>query len=316
MQLYVGNYAGNGTDNRSITGVGFQPHLVIVMAREARSNVAKNADMSGDGTVFIGHDGTETTDAIQAFETDGFQVGTFTDVNQSGLTYDFIAVRDNSAGDFAYGVYTGNGTDDRNVVTGLSFQPDLVVVKRRNGSDRAVIRHKDQTGDNTLPVIESSSQSNLIQAFNSDGFQVGSDNRVNGNTFTYMWFAFKEASGIVKISSYTGNGTDDRNITGVGFDPEIVWHKDNNGTDGHFLSASAGMSVNQTKPFSGFGWPLADNIQDLITDGFQVGTDRVNTSSSTNFYVCFRTGTSGGGAAGVENWPILRPHSNHWGWRY
>ena len=301
MQLKISNFTGNGTDNRSITGVGFQPDLVMTMAREARGAMAKVAGMTGDVAVNIGPDGSERADEIQAMESDGFQVGTGVDSNQNTLVYDYLAVRDNGNNDFATGVYTGNGVDDRAVVTGLGFQPDYIVVKQRNGTNRAVMRHKDLGGDNTLPFIENSAAANCIQSVTSDGFTVGTDNRVNGNTLTYMWFAFKVTANIVAMGNYAGNDTDNRDITGVGFNPEMVIHKDNNNTDGHALSATSGMALNQCRPFAGFFYPEGDAIQDIITDGFQVGVNRVNTGGATSYWIAFLSGTSSPAAAGIPN---------------
>ena len=63
---------------------------------------------------------------------------------------------------------------------------------------------------------------NRITSLNADGFSVGSDNTANKNGTIFYYVAFNDVSGIVDANSYTGNGTDNRNITGVGFQPEYV----------------------------------------------------------------------------------------------
>lgn len=292
MQIKIGNYTGNGSDNRSITGIGFQPDMVFVGRQGGGWNFARVVGMTGDVCVPWGGDGGEFDNRIQAIESDGFQVGTNGDTNENTGAYNYIAVRDDGVDDFSAGIYTGNGTDNRDI-TGLGFQPDFIVVKRRNGSDRAVWWHKSLGGDNSLPFIETGAGGNRIQGVGADGFQVGTDGQVNSTSQTYMYVAFKEVAGLLKASSFAGNGSDDRNITGLGFDPEFVMGKGNGGTNAHSYFTFSNWSVNQSKPFSAWGWPIDNTIQDIITDGFQVGTaNGINQSGITTYYVGIKSGSS------------------------
>lgn len=293
LQIKIGSYVGNGSDDRNITGVGFDPEFVFIARPGASWNFAIIPGLTAGYSIPLGGDGGEYDDRIQALITDGFQVGTNGDTNASSVTYQYLAVVDTVGSSFATGIYTGNGTDDRNI-TGVGFQPDLVIVKRTNGADRAIFWHKSQGGDNSLPMIETSSSGNKIQGVHSDGFQVGTDSAVNSSSQTYAYIAFKEVSGLVAVSSYAGNGTDDRNITGLGFDPEFVMAKGNGGSNGHAYFAFAGWSANESKPMSGWGFPVDNTIQDLITDGFQVGTSNgINQSSITTYYLALTSGSSG-----------------------
>ena len=45
---------------------------------------------------------------------------------------------------------------------------------------------------------------------------------MNQNGVTYYWTAFLERPGQMKVGSYTGNGNDNRSLTGVGFQPGYV----------------------------------------------------------------------------------------------
>jgi hypothetical protein len=95
----TGTYAGNGADNRNITGVGFTPSWAMV--RSGSTNVANPApsvqrpsSLAGDSSMRF--DGTaNAANQIQALQADGFQLGTSANVNNALLTptYHYLAVR-------------------------------------------------------------------------------------------------------------------------------------------------------------------------------------------------------------------------------
>src|SRR6056300_351583 len=128
--------------------------------------------------------------------------------------------------------WTGNGTSQD--ITGLKFQPDLVIIK--NLSTARYWRLQDSvrgaTGTDTMLYTNNSSNaanySNAITSFNSDGVSLGTDVGVNesGKNFVgYFWkagegttssntegsitstvSAASEVTGM-SIAKYTGNGT-------------------------------------------------------------------------------------------------------------
>src|SRR3954447_20449763 len=88
----------------------------------------------------------------------------------------------------ASGSYTGNGTDNR-AITGVGFQPDVVMVKSDDNSGVAEIRTSTMAGDATKPMTGNTAlTANLIQSLDSNGFTIGGgggSNPVNksGSTF-------------------------------------------------------------------------------------------------------------------------------------
>ena len=56
----------------------------------------------------------------------------------------------------------------------------------------------------------------------ADGFQVGTASNVNTANVVYYYLAFKNASDSFQSGTYTGNNTDNRSVTGVGFKPDFV----------------------------------------------------------------------------------------------
>src|SRR6185436_13402520 len=94
--MKVGTYTGNGT-TQSITGVGFQPELVMLLGNNAQRAVAR---YSGAARTYGFDASTGVTTGVTAFGADGFSVG----------------------------AYTGNNTDNRSITT-PSFQPEFVMVR-------------------------------------------------------------------------------------------------------------------------------------------------------------------------------------------
>ena len=113
------------------------------------------------------------------------------------------------------------------------------------------------------------------------GFTVGTTNNASGGI--YYFVAFPEASGSIDVGTYTGDGSDDRSVTGVGFEPDYVLTKNAGG--------AIGAVSNQTESYGDYSSYFTDTanlvnaVQGLEGDGFQVGTsDRANASATTYYY--------------------------------
>jgi hypothetical protein len=98
-RIKVGSYTGNGNDNRSIIGLGFQPDAVFIHKIETGVSVQlafKINDASVDQTWRSATSGTNprvVADLIQALESDGFQVGADSVVNENGKTFNYFAMK-------------------------------------------------------------------------------------------------------------------------------------------------------------------------------------------------------------------------------
>ena len=124
LRMYSGSYVGNGVDDRLISGIGFQPDMVIVKQLDASNEAQIRLSNMPDGISkqMVGST-TAYLDRIQSFDTDGFVVGVNNDVNAVGKNYIFMAFQTGSK--FVIGTYNGDGTTGR-PIDGLGFQPDLV----------------------------------------------------------------------------------------------------------------------------------------------------------------------------------------------
>lgn len=286
LNVKVGSYTGNGSDPQTISGVGFLPKVVIVWATLGAGDqwgaCYKTTDMTTGATgrtSAAGENGFFETGLIDSFTSDGFLVRA--QRNTNGTVYYYLAL---GGTDVVTGTYTGNGSDNRSI-TGIGFKPAWVVTQ--GGSSHSF--HKSTaTGDSTDSAQYFSTlanTSNLIQALESDGFQVGNAaGGANVNATVYYYFAVAPVANIAS-GTYTGNGSDNRNITGIGFNPTAVIVKQSSTAQARSYSGNSGDSSNFSRANSA---PAANGIQSLITDGFQVGTDStVNTNTSTYYWVAF-----------------------------
>lgn len=292
MQVATGSYTGNGSDDRAITGVGFQPDFVWIRPNASEATVWRTSTMGADSTALI-TSAANVANAIQAFTSDGFQIGTAANVNTNGTAYYYLAVRDNGAGDFHVGTYTGNGSDSRNI-TGAGFQPAMVMTKAE--TNRAGCwRSAAHSGDDAAYFTGTANGADRIQSFGADGFQVGTSVVANENGVTYHYVAFGTVSGHTAAGTYTGNGSDDRDITGAGFQPGFVLVK-NAGAIYAYVWIDTMASGYSGTPGA---YSLATNgIQAAISDGFQVGTaDNVNQSTVAHYWFALKPGTTSNGCS-------------------
>lgn len=94
-RIDTGTYTGNGADNRSIPGVGFQPEYVIARANDianARRGVHRSKHLTGDATLNFTNV-ANGANLVQALQPDGFQVGSDATVNANGVTYHYVAFK-------------------------------------------------------------------------------------------------------------------------------------------------------------------------------------------------------------------------------
>lgn len=88
LQIKTGTYTGDGTDDRGITGVGFQPVFVVIY-QHSDDPVVLKADCD---TTYAKRTGAGyVKNYIQSLDADGFTVGSANDVNQNGQTYTYVA---------------------------------------------------------------------------------------------------------------------------------------------------------------------------------------------------------------------------------
>ncbi len=285
MLVAVGGYTGDGIDNTGITGVGFEPDFVLIKGNDSTNSapICKVSAMAGDFAVEVGQSTASTTNMIQTLDADGFTIGNDEHANENGVVYKWIAIKDDGNGDFAVGTYEGDGIDDTEI-TGLGFDPVCVWVLRSGGS--SAWRTTDNISNESMVFNGSGDATNEIQDFVTDGFEIGTNSRVNTDGVNYWWVAWKAVANAIEDGIYTGDGNDNRNITTAGFNSSYVMIKHDGIEIGRWHTTD--FTTNTDAAF-GNGSFSANRIQDIITNGFQVGTDAdVNTLDESYRFFLFK----------------------------
>ena len=288
--METGTYTGNGAYQR-IEGLSGQPDLLIIKGETAQNAVYRTKAMPVNSTAYVGASTANLGGAITSLNHDGFNVGNSATVNTNGIVYHYQAFYNAYDGldhsgseDFTLGSYVGNGVDNRNIDT-LPFQPDMVWLKR-SGASAGAFRTSAHTGDNASFFINTADTSNLIQSFETNGFQIGTNASSNTAANIFWYVAFKE-SGKFKVGKYTGDGLDDRDITSPGHTPDLVWVKRDSNVLG--LLRPATLSGDNTFYFSATA-QVAGRIKSIIANGFRIGTQaEVNTNAVGYYFASWST---------------------------
>lgn len=282
MRIKFGTYSGNG-GTKAVTGVGFQPDLVLVCSINGQSDsLFKTDKMSGVNSLGLRLDAGNLTDGITAFGADGFTLGANTLGNNNGSTYVYMAVEDDGSGDFGTFSYTGDGADNH-AITGLGFAPTFAMLKGIQ-SVTGCFRFGTAGSNSTSIFYTDQNQSGLVKTLDSDGLTLGTSSIANANGVVFHGFAFKKVDGRAFCFTYTGNGSDSQNKVQPGFPLGFAILKSRGSSDEHVFRM-AGHSGDNSQPFTGAQG--ANKIQTFSSIlGFQVGTD-ATVNGNTKTYDAF-----------------------------
>ncbi len=282
----VGSYEGTGTP-QCIRGVGFQPVLVIIKGDVGEPTVWRSSSMEGDFTTDFVSAQAPFEDGITSLDPDAFSVGEDARVNAEGVGYDYVAFADSP--DIKAGSYTGDDMDDRSI-SGVGFRPALVFLRVTEGRS-AVWRPESFPEGMSDAFSHAGDVGNLIQGFEADGFQVGSDAFVNLAGFIYHYIAFPEVPGHLTTGTYTGDGSNNREVADVGFQPDYVWVKrasEEGEPEDEPVHRPSSLAGDATLSFGNIT-NASDQITDLLPDGFEVGSEpAVNSEGETYYYVAWK----------------------------
>src|SRR3954469_3810778 len=102
-----GSYTGTGADDRPVTGLGFQPEVLMIKGAGATPAVIKISSLAGANSKTMDVAGSFTLTGIKSFTATGFTVGTHDNVNKLGTVYYFIAF--DAGTDLVVSSYGGDG---------------------------------------------------------------------------------------------------------------------------------------------------------------------------------------------------------------
>ena len=265
---------GDDTD----TGVGFQPDMTWIKQRNSpvRRHHIQDSLRTAGRSLFPNDTTSEevTSSYVTSFDSDGFSLGTSSEVNGSGKKYvawNWLSATSansgnethNSSSGWSIIKWTGDsssyGSDSvQSVNHSLGVAPEMIIAKNRTkdsienyfyGNYDWVVYHKDLSSDNYVGLNSSSSEAShdgyLISSgsssvsFGNDMYTsslfMNADGSLGGYTAdTYVAYLFASVDGVCKVGSYTGTGVSDGAFVYTGFRPAFVMGK-RKGSGGWFL---------------------------------------------------------------------------------
>ena len=307
-------YSGTGSSN-ALTGLNFQPDFVWIKNRTDTSNHRAFDAVRGANKRLTPNDtGAEstTTQELMSFNSNGFTVGTETDVNGSGQNFVSwnwkagTAVSGattgsgtaktytgsvNTTSGFSIVSYIGNGTAGHTIPHNLGVAPTCIILKRYDGgTTRWFVYSKDNGNTAWLELNTSDSIWNSRTEWNSTTptssvFSVGNQSDINADGYTYVAYCFADIQGYSKFGTYTGNGSTDGTFVYTGMKPALVILKKNSsaGTDWQLYD-------DKRLGYNGGDRSLAPNSTaaeetgqgkiDLLSNGFKLRTSSANQNAS------------------------------------
>lgn len=282
LTFSYGKYVGNDGATQAITGIGFQPDLLIVKADGAYQGWMVHKDMSAGNAKGLVGTGALVTGRISTIDADGFTVGTHDEANKASVEYYFIAF--DASSDFVLGSFVGTGAK---TISGLSFQPEMVWLMGAASGDNACAVLRPDGHDNATLAWDGYDAWDHIATFESDGFTTNW--RTNGSD-TYYWVAIDASASNLELGEFVGDGNDNYNITAPGFQPDFSMVIANGGANPQFRLGN--MPINESLEFAAVG-AAANKIQQTMATGLQVGDDAtVNELNTKITWLAYGGGTN------------------------
>jgi len=245
-------WTGDGTDNRSITGVGFQPDLTWIKPRsEAQWHNLYDAIRGANKAIYPNDSYVEETlaETFESFAADGFTVSYRSQspvTNKDTITYVAWNWKANGSGSAntdgsinstvsanttaGFSIVTFTGTSGTGTIGhGLSQAPETIWHKNREATASWTIYHAGVASDPATDYLQfnstnAASDNNTVwndTAPTSSVFSVGQGSMTSGDDS--VAYCFHSVEGFSKFGSYIGDGTSDNGpYIYTGFKPRLV----------------------------------------------------------------------------------------------
>jgi len=294
-------YTGNATDDRNLTNSAnagdFKPDWLWLKERSSTSShMIHDSNRGTSQAVFSDTDGAqdEDTNRVQAFQTNGFQVGTASTVNQNTITMVAwqwkcnggtkadnddgsvtVNLQVNQEAGFSIGTYSGTGSE-LTVGHGLGVTPKMHITKKLNAADAWNVYHESLGNTHGLRLNNGDAKEDFgfygDTSPTSSVFTVGgvtNNDRLNTNGGSYVFYSFAEKQGYSRFGSYVGNANANGTFVYLGFKPAWVLIKKS--------SAGENWSIvdNKRSPFNVMDERLVPNSS-AVEESNQGGGDSID----------------------------------------
>ena len=327
-------YTGDGS-SRTITlpdtDADTAPDLVWIKQRagDATSHTVFDSVRGVQEAIFTNNVNAETTrtDAVSAFNTDGFDLGSNADLNANTETYVAWCWKANGSGSsntdgtinttktsanttagFSINTFTGSGSN-ATIGHGLGAVPTMIISKETGGTNAWYVYHKANGNTHGLRLSSNDAKEDDATLWNdttptSSVYSVGTNTGTNDSS-AMVSYVFTDVQGYSKFGSYTGNGNADGPFVPLTFRPAWILTKrvDSTGNwnlfDNRRTGATKESTIGKANPLELLLHPdlgnsaanVADggHTMDGLANGFKIRSTSAisNASGGTYVYACF-----------------------------
>ena len=312
-------YTGNG-GTISITNGGnsdLKPDWVWIKNRTQYQHQAYDTNRGATKKFLVSNDDAESTDtnALTAFNTDGFSTGTNVGVNQNStghVAWQWKAnggttasntdgsltstVQANTTAGFSIITYTAADSDEV-IGHGLGVKPDIIIIKRRDADSAPWITFFPNllTTNKQVYLNQTSAlDTNNVKEVGASTFRVYGWEDVAVANGTYVAYCFAAKQGYSKIGTYVGNGNADGPFVYTGFQPAFLLMKEISSAGGNWVNFDNkrdvdNVLIHRLHPNTTAGDNTSRNYIDFYSNGFKMrNTDADhNQSGETMVYMAF-----------------------------
>jgi len=310
-------YTGDGGSSTAITGVGFQPDWVWIKRRNAAENHNLYDSTRGvNKRIKSNSSGTETTEGLPAFGSDGFTVDASGSINNvSSQTYvswnwranagttstntqgsEDSTVQVDPSGGFSIVTYTGTESA-ATIGHGLSSAPQCILVKCRDFDRNWAGLFVNGVGNTKSLILNSNGAPDTSSGYwnNTDPtstvFSIGGGTETNKSGKLFVAYCFANVEGYCKVGKYSANTeSSDNAFVYTGFRPALLLVKATG--SGHWQLIDNKRNGFNPQPESldadrsNASRTNAAQFADLLSNGFKVRTDnQVLGEAAQNPYV-------------------------------
>ena len=310
-------YTGNG-GTQSITSLDFQPDLVWLKSRSNGNIHNLNDSVRGVNKQIHSNlaDAESTlTTVLTAFNSNGFTLGSESDVNGSGRTFVSwnwkagtttgiagspsvtpLGYSFNATSGFSAIKYEGTGSA-ATLPHGLGVAPDMIIVKALETSENWAVYHKSLGATKYIELNLTAGEATSGIMWNnteptSTLFTVNTNGGVNTNGNNYIAYCFADVQGYSQFGSYIGNGSDDGTFVYTGFKVGWLMVKRSSAAGDNWI-----MWDNKRNPFNvtenkleandagAEGVGSGSNKVDFLSNGFKLKINHAGTNGSGSTYI-------------------------------
>jgi len=313
--ISCGLFTASGVDGNADVTLGYEPQWILVKRSDSTGNwflfdTMRGITQTSAAWVYANLSNAEDTSGSGAsfFPT---ATGFYTNNFISSGNYIYIAIRRGpmkvpTVGTSVFGPVARTGTGVQTNVGGLSFSPDLLLVKNRGNTQLNWAFDRLRGGNEPLSSNSSDDEATNTATYfggstvfkpNNTGFGISSAAQVNTTSGSYANWLFGRAPSFFDEVCYTGNNTNGRNIThNLGVVPELIIVKNRvstydwtvyNAVDGYTYNLY--LNTTAAKTTANQAWYAAPTTTTFsVTNGTDVN------SSSSNTYVAYLFATCAG----------------------